>query len=148
MIPINILLFSYGWCLAQSLLESLIRVQRDSQRLKQQPGSLYGSAPGPLYTCCGCLTLDFCWSPNNSSGDVSDSFAWLWNLHPPPGLPQEILIKGFMPSIIVILLYHVQLISLGGLGGEKDWKEGGRVDWSWDVLLGRKINKRCISLYT
>lgn len=52
-------------------LKQLRRVHKDSQRLKQQVGSVHEFAPAPLNMCYGC---NFCGPPNNESSCVSHSF--------------------------------------------------------------------------
>lgn len=45
----------------------LTRAHRDSQRLKWQPGILYGSKLGPLHISYGCVG----WCPNSGRGRMS-----------------------------------------------------------------------------
>lgn len=137
-----------------------------SQRLKQQSWSLNGSVLC-LNTCCGCLAWGFCETPYSGSGDVFDYIA-LCEAFPPTGMPCPDLIWGFVLSFIASCYAMFWLISLGGFScsflkgnggvvslskrGGRYWtgKMGGREgrgDWSQDLLLDRRINKRKNSLF-
>lgn len=52
----------------------LSRVNKGSERLKQQSWQLHEFVLGSLQLCSGCLVCGFCGIPNNGSRDVSDSF--------------------------------------------------------------------------
>ena len=63
---------------------------RDSQRPKQQVGSLHGSLLGPLHISCGCLSQNFC-GTSNSVNRLPDSFAGMWYMFTPMVLPHQAL---------------------------------------------------------
>lgn len=105
------------------------------------------SVSGPLHAFCGCLGWGFCGTPNNGSGDISDSFACSWDPFPPTQSPCPALVWEFVPrlsascyavmlSLRGLLFSEVKQRSSGsGLGGESD-KRG-----AWDAEEGNKKKK-------
>lgn len=88
---------------------------------------LHGSALGPLHTAyCVCLAWGLYETCNSGTGDISDSFAFLWDHFPHLGLPCPALIWRFMPSLIATCLCYLCSISLGGLlfCKGKHWSSG------------------------